>query len=253
MNIIARNLLTMLRSGALNEYSLPEKMSAYKWLTLVDAVERLGVTNAVARAVKNMQFESEFDMPEKVREHLFELSAKAVANTVNVEFNNDRLNRKMQEIHSEERHAIDTSIESLDLLNTLVANITSIINSSISFRLLLRLGNQLRLKGDKVDFVKIETWLKRLHMEKMAQLVGSLLIYGLSFEKDELPFVKKTDPKAAQILEYAIAWALSGAKHASPIASTISIKAPNLLGYSNIENGTILIRSLKQKMDEFEE
>lgn len=101
--------------------------------------------------------------------------------------NNSFLNRRLIKIQKEERHSIDTSIETLYLLRLLVSNINGILANGISIRGIIQLGQYLRTRGDKVDFIKLESWLRKLHIQRMAQLEGSVLITFFDFEKDEIP------------------------------------------------------------------
>lgn len=55
------------------------------------------------------------------------------------------------------------------------------------------MGQYLRTRGDKVDFIKLESWLRKLHIQRMAQLEGSVLITFFDFEKDEIPFVRRVE------------------------------------------------------------
>ena len=71
--------------------------------------------------------------------------------------NNSFLNRRLIKIQKEERHSIDTSIETLYLLRLLVSNINGILANGISIRGIIQLGQYLRTRGDKVDFIKLES------------------------------------------------------------------------------------------------
>lgn len=113
-----------------------------------------------------------------------------------VEMNNKFLNRRLIKIQNDERHAIDTSTETIYLLRTIVCNVNGILANGINPRGIIQLGDYLRRKGDKVDFVKLEKWLRKLHIVRMAQLQGSVLMTFFNFEKDELPFVKHIEPGA---------------------------------------------------------
>lgn len=101
--------------------------------------------------------------------------------------NNSFLNRRLIKIQKEERHSIDTSIETLYLLRLLVSNINGILANGISIRGIIQLGQYLRTRGDKVDFIKLESWLRKLHIQRMAQLEGSVLITFFDFEKTRFP------------------------------------------------------------------
>lgn len=113
--------------------------------------------------------------------------------------NNNFLNRRLIKIQKEERHSIDTSTETLYLLRLLVSNINGILANGISIRGIIQLGQYLRTRGDKVDFIKLESWLRKLHIQRMAQLEGSVLITFFDFEKDEIPFVRRVEKGAYKL------------------------------------------------------
>ena len=93
-----------------------------------------------------------------------------------VRMNNGFLNRRLASIQENERHAIDTSIETIHLLRIIVSNINGILANGVNLGGIIEMGNYLRTKGDKVDFVKLEKWLRKLRIQRMAQLQGSVLI-----------------------------------------------------------------------------
>ena len=86
---------------------------------------------------------------------------------------------------------MDTSIETLHVLNIIVHNVEDTLNKGVVLRGIVDLGIYLRTMGHKVDFVKLESWLNRLHIESLAQFQGSILILLLGFEEDEVPFTKR--------------------------------------------------------------
>ena len=88
----------------------------------------------------------------------------------------------------------------LDLLNIIVANVNQILNRGISLSLIAELGSFLRTHGAKVDFVKLESWLHQLHIQRMAQLQGSILISVFEFEKEEIPFVNNIEQQANALI-----------------------------------------------------
>ena len=99
-----------------------------------------------------------------------------------VRMNNGFLNRRLANIQENERHAIDTSIETLHLLRIIVSNINGILAYGINLSGIIEMGNYLRTKGDKVDFVKLDKWISKLRIQRMAQLQGSVLILFFDFE-----------------------------------------------------------------------
>ena len=96
-------------------------------------------------------------------------------------------------------HISVDSIETLYLLRLLVSNINGILANGISIRGIIQLGQYLRTRGDKVDFIKLESWLRKLHIQRMAQLEGSVLITFFDFEKDEIPFVHRVEKGAYKL------------------------------------------------------
>lgn len=154
MNFLQRNLFIKLRSENFGTDEELEPMTTFKM-------------QKIAQMMKNLS-----DIPEG-----------------EVRMNNSFLNRRLTKIQDDERHAIDTSIETVYLLRIIVGNVNSILKNGINLKGIIQLGNYLRTKGDKVDFVKLEKWLTRLRIQRIAQLEGSVLITFFDFEQDEIPFV----------------------------------------------------------------
>ena len=99
--------------------------------------------------------------------------------------------KKRETIWHEEPHSIDTSTETLEFLNLIIYNIDHIERLGFSIPGIILIGQYLRQKGDRVDFVKLDTWINKLHIRRMTSLIGSLLIGIFHFDADELPFMHK--------------------------------------------------------------
>lgn len=114
---------------------------------------------------------------------------------------NIRLNRRLQSIVSREISCCDSSYvmindtktevlpPTLNLLFIIVRIVRYILNEGISLKQIIDLGYFLRKSGDRVDFVKLQTWLEQLRMQWMARLVGSLLVRLFGFSEEEIPFM----------------------------------------------------------------
>lgn len=114
---------------------------------------------------------------------------------------NPRLNRRLQDIISSEINCCDSSYvtiggtkvevlpPTLNLLYIIIRIVRYILNEGISLKQVIDLGMFLRKNGDKVDFVKLQSWLDRLRMQWMARLTGSLLVRLFGFTEDEIPFM----------------------------------------------------------------
>ena len=196
MNVITRNFFSLLRSGALNEYEPLEPMSAFKWDRLYQMVRVQNVGSAAQKGIRNHQYDEMMNIPSR-------LMNAEVENIIPVEpaqLSNRWLNRRLRRITEEERHAIDTNIGSIEVLHIIVGNVSSMLNKGMMLNGIIQLGSYLRTKGDKVDFVKLERWLEKLHIRRMAQLQGSMLIAVFKFEQDELPFVQRIEPAAYKLV-----------------------------------------------------
>lgn len=158
MDFLQRNLFTKLRSDNFGSKEEMEPMTTFK-------------KKKIAQMLKNVN-----DVP-----------------AGDVRMNNNFLNRRLAKIQENERHAIDTSVETLYLLRIIVANVNVMLSGGISLRGIIQLGDYLRTRGDKVDFVKLDRWLAKLRIQRIAQLEGSVLITFFDFEKDEIPFVRHVE------------------------------------------------------------
>ncbi len=193
MDIIKRNFFRLLRSGALGEYERLEPMSDFKWNRLLQLLQAQQVTSIAYKGLKNHQFDTDKTFPPSLLESLERLAAQEVqpAKPATPRLSNHVLNHRLKKIKNAERHAIDTSTETLQLLDIVVDNIAQILNRGISLSGILELGHFLRTKGDRVDFVKFEKWLDHLHIRRMAELEGSILVAVFNFDTDELPFMQR--------------------------------------------------------------
>ena len=196
MNIITRNFFRLLRSGALNEYEPMEPMSAFKWRRLDQMVHAQHVERAALKGIKNHQFDEMMNIPE-------DLANQTPDNSAHQEeprLGNHYLNFRLSRIENAERHAIDTNVDALNVLKIIVGNVSSMLNHGTMLSGIIELGSYLRNKGDKVDFVKLDTWLGKLQLRRMAQLQGSMLMSVFNFEQDELPFVRHVEAAANKLV-----------------------------------------------------
>lgn len=196
MNIITRNFFRLLRSGALNEYEPIEPMSAFKWRRLDQMVHAQHVERAALKGIKNHQFDEMMNIPE-------DLANQTPDNSAHQEeprLSNHYLNFRLSRIENAERHAIDTNVDALNVLKIIVGNVSSMLNHGTMLSGIIELGSYLRNKGDKVDFVKLDTWLGKLQLRRMAQLQGSMLMSVFNFEQDELPFVRHVEAAANKLV-----------------------------------------------------
>ncbi len=74
MDIIRRNFLTLLKSGALNEYGNIEPMSSFKWEQLFKMAVMHNVSSFVYKGLKHHQYDKEFNVPNTILHKLEEVS-----------------------------------------------------------------------------------------------------------------------------------------------------------------------------------
>ena len=184
-------------------------MSAFKWRRLYEIVMFQNVLDYFVRGVNNNANDKNLNLPDKLVEEIqakLDLQEERRTGTQagkvvgeETELSNSLLNKRFHKIIYNEMHSIDTSVETLRMLQLIVFNTNAMLNRGINLDGIIRLGQFLRGKGDKVDFLKLENWLSSLHLQRMAQLQGSILIAVFGFGKDEIDFVKKEEPVAYKL------------------------------------------------------
>lgn len=204
MNIIQRNFFKLLCSGAFNTTVSIEPMSVFKWYKLFQMVDVQNVLTTFVKGVNNCAKDENMQLPieliQRVQDALMERKKGTNIEKGKVRLSNKFLNRKLEKIIHRELHNIDTSIEAIETLKIIVYNTYAMLNRGISLEGIIRLGWYMRNKGDKIDFVKLEQWLMELHLQRIAQLQGCILIDFFYFEKDELPFVQNIEKETKNIM-----------------------------------------------------
>lgn len=213
MDIIKRNFLRLLRAVAFGEEDAIEPMSKFKWKIIFHIANIHNVVgivfNGIASDKKNTVPQ---DIIDKYREMAgnglsgLDLGHAANPNTLLrlpdaglSHMCNRFLNSRLQSIRENEPLAEDASIETLNMLDILVQATECAMTYGLSFATILRIGIYLRNDGDKVDFIKLEKWIRRLNISRMAQLEGSILIELFGFEPEEIPFVSHIEPNARKL------------------------------------------------------
>lgn len=138
MEIIQRNFFRLLRSGPFADDELLEPMSAFKWRRLYQMVEVQGVADVFLRGVQKHSGEQGLNMPEEIllragqdaqkQQSLAELVSRKVGMSMGM------LNKRYVKLLDGERHSIDTSVETMDLLRLLVVNEQDFLNHGINMR-----------------------------------------------------------------------------------------------------------------------
>ncbi|WP_455062758.1 hypothetical protein [Prevotella fusca] len=203
MDVIQRNFFRILCSGAFGTQSSIEPMSPFKWRRLMQMVDAQHVMPIFINGVAKHSMDEGLNLPDSI---IADIKAKqgerkslAARIPESVKLSNRLLNRRLRNLMYNELHSIDTSVEALDMLKLIVSNSELMFTRGMNLGGIITMGEYLRTRGDKVDFVKLESWLNSLQLHAMAELQGNVLISVFGFEEDELPFVTKSDPKAYRL------------------------------------------------------
>ncbi len=205
MRIVFRNFITLLSTGAFDSEDSSEAMSLFKWLQMLQLADTYNVTDFISLGISKMHNRNSSVIPS----HILKLVNENISESQTIYFNNDEhynfsqksikkfsnffLNRKMNKIIFNEIHSIDTSVTSLVFLLKLIDTMNGFLTVDKNFRNIIELGSYLRNSGDKIDFIKMDLWLKSLRMKGIANLIGSYLVVFFNFTPDELPFMNNVD------------------------------------------------------------
>lgn len=214
MNIIKRNFLRLLRLGAFGENEVIEPMSKFKWEVIFHIANIHNVVGVIFDGIAKNK-ENEALIPQDIilkykkilDEEGYGIKAQTTGARPSVQLPdaglshmcNGFLNARLKRIRENEPQSADASVETLNMLDIIVQATECTMTYGLSFATILRIGIYLRVDGDKIDFVKLENWLRKLNLTRMAQLEGSILIDIFGFEMDEIPFVNKLEPSAHKI------------------------------------------------------
>lgn len=203
MDVIQRNFFRILSSGAFNSQSNIEPMSPFKWRRLMQMVDAQQVIPVFVKGISKHSLDEGLRLPDSI---IADIKARMNDNKTlsgkvpeKVKLSSRLLNHRLKGIIHNELHSIDTSIEALDILKLIISNSQSMLTRGMDLDGIITLGQYLRTRGDKVDFVKLDAWLSSLMLHPMAELQGNILISVFGFDEDELPFVTKYDQKAYKL------------------------------------------------------
>ncbi len=196
MDIITRNFFRLLRSGALNEYEALEPMSSFKWHRLDQMVHAQHVEAAALKGARNHQYDEMMNIPQDL------LTKQPQSRMVidNVRLSNRLLNHKLRKIDEQEQRKPDVNFATLDVLKIIAFTVSEMLNHGMMLNGIIILGSYLRTKGSEVDYEKLNHWLVKLHLRRMAQLMGSMLIAVFNFKQEELAFVQHIEPSAYRLV-----------------------------------------------------
>lgn len=270
MDIIQRNFFRILSAGAFETSLVLEPMSHFKWHRLRQMVESQRVIHVFLRGISQQIDDASLNLPPSIVEEVQaadnerELKPRIPKK---VRLSNTFLDNRLKSLIYDEIHSIDTSVETLDLLKIIVSNTETMLSRGMNLGGIISMGQYLRTRGDKVDFVKLDTWLDKLQLHPMAELQGNILISSFYFEEDELPFVTKSDDKAGKLTQKSVADLAKDTAHdwhfkqssTGFVQNNGAVLRRNLrrswryVGYAPVETVSNIIRNFIRSLSEIEE
>lgn len=197
-NILFSNFLYLIRSGAFDDSRPICMMSAWKWEKMVRLAQLHGLTPILAKGLEHYYYDDNFNIPQSqidaIRQLLQSQPAKGFAELYDFDrlhLQNTTLNERLHALVKAEHADPEQSFETMQTLSLLVVNMEHMLSGRSYLKGIVDLGRYLRLEGNKVDFVKLENWLKTLEMTKMGDYQCQLLISGFGFVIEEFPFMLK--------------------------------------------------------------
>lgn len=202
MNIIYRNFLRLVRSGAFATDEKIEPMTAWKWNRLYQLALMQNITPVIIKGLDNLKDDFFLQIPDKMLQHWTASNecGSIMENETGqapLRLTNPFLNRELERIIEQENSDFDnmSSLKkgvnppTLNLLYVMLQISANLLNAGISMKQMVEMGMLLRRQGHRIDFVKLQSWIEQLKMKRMAHLEGVLLMSLLKFEEDELPFL----------------------------------------------------------------
>ncbi|MCF0202201.1 MAG: hypothetical protein HUK08_02440 [Bacteroidaceae bacterium] len=183
-------------------------MSKFKWQRLRRYGEKENVRKYLDYGIQRSIYSENLSLDERRSDReIYDLRSLQYRHYLNRQkplsrFHNSYLRLKMSQIFTKEIHEIDTSIESLALLDIITHFLNRLTEGILSFEIVIEAGLFLQQKGDKVNFVRLEEHISKLYLWKTANLLGTLLVKLFHFSPEEVPFFKKEDSRWRQVVDH---------------------------------------------------
>ena len=215
MDIIQRNLFSLLRSGAFQSTEDIEPMSAFKWSRLYQLAVMHNVVPFVYDGIIRNKSQFFLHLTEKQQKDWekamsdYRAQEKEQDNLEEDEYlrpdrlTNPLLNRRLQDILDDEH----SDMTSRQLLLILLRVVRHLFNEGMPIRQLTELGIFLRKNSQRIDYQAVGKWIERLRLTQMTQLIGEFLIRLFGFSEEDIPFLKERKEKridriAQELIEF---------------------------------------------------
>lgn len=206
MDIIQRNLFSLLRSGAFQTQEDIEPMSAFKWNKLYQLTVMHNITPFVYDGILRCKNNFFLHLTDKQKQEWekavadYRVKEKRQSEQEEDEFlrpdrlTNPLLNRRLQAILDDEH----SDLTSRQLLLILLRVVRHLFNEGMPIRQLTELAIFLRSNSQRINFDVVGQWIERLQLTQMAQLSGEFLIRLFNFEEADIPFLKGRKEKGIE-------------------------------------------------------
>lgn len=206
MDIIQRNLFSLLRSGAFQTQEDIEPMSAFKWNKLYQLTVMHNITPFVYDGILRCKNNFFLHLTDKQKQDWekavadYRVKEKRQSDQEEDEFlrpdrlTNPLLNRRLQAILDDEH----SDLTSRQLLLILLRVVRHLFNEGMPIRQLTELAIFLRSNSQRINFDVVGQWIERLQLTQMAQLSGEFLIRLFNFEEADIPFLKGRKEKGIE-------------------------------------------------------
>jgi len=198
MNIIERNFYRLLRAGAFATEEAIEPMSAWKWNRLYQLAVMHDVIQVIYQGVQHCGDQFFLQVPETLmqqwKQSLSEEKSEENELLAADQLTNPVLNSKLQSMLDAE----DSNVETRTALLHLLGVVRFIMNAGIPVKRITELGLYLRESGNRIDYIKLNTWTGKLKLGPMVQLVSIMLVKLLHFLPEELPFMQPISEEQMQ-------------------------------------------------------
>lgn len=262
MNTVLNNLISLLDEGAFGKTHEVLPISAFKWKVLYKLAVAEDVAPYISKAIPAHENDRCLNMPDDIR-LLFRQATFNGKDGLSQGFDIDDIDSVnlsyvvkryvLKDLVYKERHSIDTSKVSLDLLALILQNSGIILQHGIRLRGIVEIGIFLRSKGQYVDFVKLENWIQRLKLNKMARLQASVLTDVFSLDADEFPYIKKTDKHARKLAERSMKRAYRANKLKRQTGKYSIANCIRFYRYSHSESICKAMSNISKSLSEIEE
>lgn len=209
MNVLVKNFINILRLGAFDDHKPIGMLSAYKWSQLTKLAEHHHVLSYYANGIEKYFYDDNLNIPQSEIDTIKGLLASSTRPTFSNLYNFDKIylyNKRHQQqltnLIQKEYADNEQSYCTRNMMAVIIQTINNMYTGKSYLRGIIDMGVLLRKEGDRVDFVKLENWLKQTGTTRLANLQGRMLIECFGFSDNEIPFSEDEEKHAERLLHH---------------------------------------------------